>query len=711
MRVFRLFSPRRVAGGTMFAAAVFGAGEARAPMESPNAPGWRTESVTDDARDVRSDLQKKITRFQDTWREEWERVQFAQHGWLDTRGIGSIINARDANVRRYWALGCARLTPRLVPFQPPSPVARRPVVAKPDRGAVCPLWSPPDDGEPPDEGEAIDLALPITDRARMQASRDTLIAALETAHAQHPDDDWIAGQRVRFVFDQRSPARTLAAALACRGNVGWCAALVGLAHAQAGQLQQAEAAFRMADSVIATTTKGADCSDADMLALIIPDDRPTVERMSCEERRAFALRLWWLADPLWSTSGNERYVAHQTRRVQAALRAISDRDERYVWAAAGGGDAMRQMVVRYGWPSYTYWPGWQYENGIGRSLERQSPLRRQPHALNSVRPPRAVFFPYTVKEYTLDRTALLPKTDAIIDPFSLTAADWSLKNPDSNNPDSWWPQEHMMLSLHLAPLGPGQDALWRRDSTISYQLAVDDPLRVLDTAVTGASLALLMGGSSANAAQLLARSAIGESLTLRLFTQLTSAPVVLSAEVLPRSPREHALRLRYGVRPPPTLRDMKDSEVALSDPVFLRLANRIMDPPTDMESVLRYMAGGLTFPRSESVALYWESYGFASADTVQIEMRVRRDDDVSATRRLGARLGVVSAMRDSISIRWTEPDARRSGLAAASSRPVVGRTVALDLQALAPGGYVVAITVRTSRASARSERRFVITEP
>ncbi|WP_373063256.1 hypothetical protein [Gemmatimonas sp.] len=48
---------------------------------------------------------------------------------------------RVPEVRRFFALDCYRLTPLLVPTQYDSPVARRPVAAQVDRGAVCPMGS------------------------------------------------------------------------------------------------------------------------------------------------------------------------------------------------------------------------------------------------------------------------------------------------------------------------------------------------------------------------------------------------------------------------------------------------------------------------------------------------------------------------------------------------------------------------------------------
>jgi len=422
---------------------------------------------------------------------------------------------------------------------------------------------------------------------------------------------------------------------------------------------------------------------------------------------------------LWSVPGNERYVAHGSRRIHRELRDLNDRDERYVWDRSAGGNALRETIMRYGWPSYTNWLGPRREQTFAKSLDFFPPLSYRPPPTVRIRvapvfvppPLRIVAFPFTTKEYSIDRTALIPAFKGIMDPFSLTTQHYQLTNPDTAYLDLWWPTEHMMLNYRIEMLDSGQTALWRRDSSIVYQLSVDDPLRVLDTTAAGTFLATLTGGSSAKDTRELARAPVAKDHTLRLNTILTGKPVVLSAEILPRTPHEPAARLRFGLRPPPTLREMKPTDVALSDPVFMRLPDRAMSVPVDEASVLQYMAGALTFPSNEMLALYWESYGLAAGDTVQIELKIRRDDEQSASRRIGAALGLASALRDSISIKWTEPDGRHTATNVSASRAVVGRSVALDVKALAPGAYVAIIEMRKgTQAPARSQRRFVITE-
>lgn len=269
-----------------------------------------------------------------------------------------------------------------------------------------------------------------------------------------------------------------------------------------------------------------------------------------------------------------------------------------------------------------------------------------------------------------------------------------------------------MFRTKIAPLPTGQDIFLRRDTANVYQLSVDDPLSNAPSSITGFAAASLFGGTSDSTTHQLASAPIGAGYTLRLKGTLPSKPAVLSAEILPRTTEEAALRSRYAIHPPPTLREMKATEYALSQPVVMRLPNKTMATPLNEADVLRYMAGGLSFSNVEPVAIYWESYGFEPGDTVQVELRIRRDDNVNIARRAGALLGVASPLRDSISIKWTEPDAGHASKVISGSRAVVGRSVGLDFGALAPGAYVVFIEMRKSpRIFANAERRIVIVEP
>lgn len=701
----------------------------------------RRETIAIDTSDVHDELRKLITRFQDLWRKAWQDAEMARHNAVDVKSIfqsGDLGSGRNTpEVRRYLSAICIAGSPDSAameyalppqpeteegPKRPAAPPARKTgpaehsplsinakvnltiatsnmIVPRPNYGPICPNWIPKDAPTPADEGAGIDIALPITVRESIELARDTLIQRLSVALTQYPQDEWIAGQLVRFTIDQRVPKNSVKAALRCRQSSSTCASLQGLALEQAKNYAAAEAAFRRADSIERAEphNKDALCIDDAVLMLIRSDDRDKIRDADCATQQTFVDRLWWLADPLWGIPGNERFVAHGSRLTSVALRSITNRDERYVWDLFNGGQGVRETVIRYGWPSYTFWPGSALQNQIQRVLDLMPARKTQP--------------PYTVKEYLDAQSALIPNGSAIFDPFHVTNDSWDMWRSASSDRDKWWAPEFMMPATRVQPMVSGQDVMWRRDANIVYQLAVDDPLSNRDTASKELSRAVLWGGTDPKSTRKLADALIDEGHTLRLKTLLSSDPLVLSAEILPRTQAEQAQRNRYGVTPPPTLREMKPGEFALSDPIVMRMPNREMALPTEEAGVLRYMAGGLKFPATEPVALYWESYGFVPGDTVQVELKIRRDDNVNVARRLGSFLGVASALRDSVSIKWTEPDARHGTTTVSAVKPVVGRSVALDLQGLPPGEFLVTIEMRKgANISAKGQRRIEIVQ-
>lgn len=725
------------------------------PLPQSRQEGQARPVAGDDTAIVHRELRKAITDFQDNWRKVWKKVEIKRHdpinlpqirGWgVRTDGViegetwagdRELMNLTP-ELRRYLAVLCNVDSPtdeqieylkarkgndigahvgiaaplgrnsrgaptniRATAFQSElSFLTPRMIRPTPNYGAICPAWIPESERLPLDEGEAIDLALPPASREPLRRERELLITTLANAKAKYPADEWIIGQHLRFVIDQRSPSRALQAARDCKGSQAFCSMMLGLALEVADRQLDAEATFRVADSLATTKAARPDsagCIHSETLMLLSPGDRDEVQRGTCEAQREFVQRMWWLADPMWSIPGNERYTAHEARRAHASLRSVLDRDERYTWAKLGGGEAFRELVVRYGWPGYTYWPGNQLEEEINKVRE------------NGLRP-RFLFPPYTAVEYSSDRTALIPKIDAVKDPFNAKQNHWDLRLREGSSLDQWWPQEHMMLWMQLHPLEPGQQAQWRRDSTVVFGMVVDNPLFSLDTAAKGPSTAALVASTSANDIRVLWRSALLSGEVLRMRGEFPSTPVVISAEVQARTQREPAQRLRFGLRPVPSLRDMKANEVAMSEPSFLRVVSRDDVLPNNLDAASQFMTGSLDFLRTEQLALFWESYGFQPDDSVDFLLRVNRADDVNLARRLGSALGVVSGLRDSVTIKWSEPVAAAGASVLRGPKTVLGRSVALDLKALPAGTYVVSVEMRsTGGRVARSEREFIL---
>ena len=235
---------------------------------------------------------------------------------------------------------------------------------------------------------------------------------------------------------------------------------------------------------------------------------------------------------------------------------------------------------------------------------------------------------------------------------------------------------------------------------IAYHLAVDDPLTRVTPTDTNSYPAALIGGTSEYSMRAIAQSDVRRGDVMRLSAALSSTPIVLSAELFVRITPAVAHRRRYGVRLPPTLAEMRPGDVALSDLLFLRLPSRATKVPDQPDEAARLMAGSLSFERTRPLAVYWESYGFAAADTVDVEVRVRRDHDISVARRIGAALGanVIVARQHQYSMARAGCATRRGAIAAHT--PVIGRSLSLEVSELPPGTYLLAILHDTAEDQA-----------
>ena len=564
------------------------------------------------------------------------------------------------------------------------------VSARGNETAVCPQWIPEDAAVPPEESEWGDFALPPSMRASMHALRDSLVQRLVVASAAHPTNDWIAGQLVRFLLDNRAHDRAFAAVRNCRASPGWCDALRGLVYAVRGDVPAAAQAFQH-HLRAAVPARGARCADTTARVLLDVNDRLRSLSQSCGEWAETTARLWWLSDPLWSVAGNERFVEHYARITRLALQTALDEDERYIWRKTAAGDALQEVFVRYGWPSVTIW-GSSFADERLASYARDS-LRKQAE------------YPYSVKEYARNRVAFIPTMPAVRDPFAAGDADWRWTRPDDLRWDQWWPAEHMVPQTHLRRLPAGQSVVLRRDSSLLLAFAIDDPIKELDASVDALPKVVLVQSTGPDDLRHVTDTVLAFGRSLRLTGTIASVSSLLSLEVVNRVATEPAHRQRFGIRPPPTLAQMQRNEVALSDPAFLLLPAYGAPPPTHPDSAIARLAGGTQLPRDVPLALYLESYGFALGDTVEVEVSIVRRDG-SALRAVAAFFGLAKAQNNSITIRWREPDLGRNARDLGTRVVGVARSVAVDIRNLAPGNYafIVAMT-RPDGTKASGERR------
>ncbi|HTR78399.1 MAG TPA: carboxypeptidase-like regulatory domain-containing protein, partial [Gemmatimonadaceae bacterium] len=284
------------------------------------------------------------------WRHEWE-------GWRT-----DLFNVRQSLARALAKLPAPPVTLRPAGRGDRTQVIRydidqhelqaHVILSKNPAYGLVPMWVTPTDTEPADEALGIDNPLPPEYRDTVRARRLALLALLDSAAYALPDNQWVAGQRVRMYVDQQDTPAAIRATAQCQAVAWWCMMLRGYALYMAHDANAATASFESALRAMPPDTL---CAWTDVGMLLPYTARTAYAKMSCAERGAVNARLWWLADPLYLVPGNDRQTAQLARRVLVALDAGNDVDEREDMRDDYTGPAEREMVLRYGWPTTMVW--------------------------------------------------------------------------------------------------------------------------------------------------------------------------------------------------------------------------------------------------------------------------------------------------------------------------------------------------------------------
>src|SRR6476619_7546093 len=77
-------------------------------------------------------------------------------------------------------------------------------------------------------------------------AREKLIRSLDSASVRSPKDDWIIGQRVRYLIEAGRDTAAVRVAESCQGTKWWCDALKGLTYHEAENYAAADSVFHEA---------------------------------------------------------------------------------------------------------------------------------------------------------------------------------------------------------------------------------------------------------------------------------------------------------------------------------------------------------------------------------------------------------------------------------------------------------------------------------
>ena len=522
-----------------------------------------------------------------------------------------------------------------LPFQPGAP--RGPCDV--EVGRLC-YWH--DDGAPPRE---------LPEPERIGRDRDQLLAVLADAARQIGGDEWIVGQRVRYLIEARRDADAVAAAAECGATPWWCASLRGLALHRAGDYAGAESAF--ADALAGMPAEQR-CRWTDISVFLEGSAATRYRRLPCAERGSMERRFWWLARPLYGLAGNDLLTEFFARRTMSRL----EQQARSAYNMSWGWD-VDELLMRYGWP--TWW-----------TRDRPSTLSSMGPVIVGHEPTPSFFF------HPAERLLLAVE-------------------PGDARPEDWEPRR----SLPRARFAPAyaasfsdlraQVAVFRRGDSALVVAAYESPADSLfEGAGVQATLALARDDSSAI---VLARGRHPAGATEALVAVARGGPLLVSVELTAPATRGVA-RTRFGVRTPPPSGRIALSDLLLHEPAGTGVAG--------LEEIARRALGSTRLPAGGSVGLYWETYGLPpEGEPLSLTLSVERIG-VPWHTRAAERLGL-SARVTPLRIRWPEVPAR--------DRSFASRTIDVDLSALPPGRYRIRLTAAAEDGSAASTERLVELTP
>ncbi len=476
-------------------------------------------------------------------------------------------------------------------------------------------------------------------------ARAELLAILKTAAAKIPGDGWIAGQRIRYLIEQGEDSSAREAAASCAAERWWCDALAGLVEHSSSRFVAAEQSFARA---LREMPEAKRCEWSNLSELLDGDALRAYEKLGCGEREVANRRIWWLADPLFSTPGNERRTEHFARHVWAEIDRGGTNGFGMSWAPD-----MKEMIVRFGWAEkWTQRPPSGFSDGSQAYVAHE----REPdfHFLPSIR------------------------FDAPLPAFSDTA--WKL---EEENPHEGYSPRYAAAFLSIEP----QIARFSRgDSTLlvaAFDVAADTTWKYV--AVRPA----LIVAADDTTRFLIARF---DSTPRRSALWLTapSREALVGVELMSLDGKIEG-RWRAAFQP------------LAADTARRGISDLLLFDATDslasaIEGAIESANGNNLIRQNRKLGVYWETYGEGASDSAQTVSLMLTPLAPGVVTRVLRALGVGKRLSP-VDVRW-----RSAGLGAT----IQPRSVLLDLSQVTPGRYDLRLTVGEGSGASTTSKPVVI---
>lgn len=505
-------------------------------------------------------------------------------------------------------------------------------------GRFC-LWhgDDEDDWVPPPEPEAVGRA------------RSSLIATLDSAALRLPRDEWVAGQRVRYLLEAGRRGDAIVAAAEC-GEPWWCRALAGLALHSSAEFAAADSAFSQALEAMPESERA---MWTDLEPILARGDLQVFRRLEREMPDRAERRFWWLADPLWGEPGNDRRTEHYARLVIDRLQDRARVTEGISWGAD-----LREILLRYGNPV-----GWE-------RVRPDNPMRV--HGRTSV-----------ISHYAPNAQPFTPSAAILERPTQSTHEEWTRDDPGSHS------EYAPAYSDRFQPLEHQTARFVRGDSILMVAAWELDPDSVPEDARTDAALVLAVDERTPQ--RIVRGSVSGRRGMLRATVGAGTVVMSLEARTAADSLRRVG-RARYGMELP-----RRGEGVAISDVLLLVEPDPL---PTTLEEALARMRGSARVRAGERLGLYWEVYGLAERpDTIGLSIQVRTEE-AGWLRRAMEGLGLMAPPAP-VRVRWEEET---------TGEEVLARSLLLALPELGNGWHSLELTVSPRGEEPVTVRRRILVE-
>jgi hypothetical protein len=502
-------------------------------------------------------------------------------------------------------------------------------------GRFC-TW-PEDPDDDPDEHPP--------EHERTVAARQNLIRQLEAAAARLPGDGWITGQLVRYLLEAGHGAAAATAADGCRATSWWCNAVRGLVAHTRNDFSRADSVFGLA---LAEAPDDVRCGWTDLTVLLDADAVRFYRDLDCDARTTANHRVWWLADPLWLTPGNERRTAHYARAAYARIFEGTEVPHGIPWR-----DDNTELLLRFGVPER-----WEQTRARGASGRPSVIGHRSSRGRSFVPPGRYLDSLPRIgaQPWPLDgrRESFQP---AYARRFSELAAQIAVFPRDDH--------AVIVTAFPIAPHPPAGGTNPARIKTAAFFSVAHD--------------SVLSGWSAAE-----------DSSVARLVLTTPLRPGILSIEML-GTPDSVAARLRRWLDPA-----SGGPGLAISGLLLIRSDSVL---PAVLEQAVSTMRGSAAFSPGERVSIFWEVYDPPLREPVRATLVVEQRDR-GFLRRAVEWLGF-GGREPPVKLEWTVTWPARTAAAPGA--------ITLELPAGQEGTFLLTLSITTSSGSmAVSQREITV---